>query len=288
MKHFLFSVILLLFLFAGCSEKKKTADGNIDNYRDFIIKLPKNDLYSITKGLDYFKTNMNGSIQEYRDSAFIDFRNLYYNVINNTSEIFWNNQNLINKISGAKDDPEVIKFKRDLDTNGLRLSLTEGNYYLDEKPDYLFNHFKNTVSTSIREYLQIRMKELEEGFSENAALTISFRSLGQRIRVWEEYIKKYPNSPLIAEAKFSYHLYLNTFITGLDNTPVAVDQKLKPEIKSEYEYYISQNKDSESGKIVYNYYNILSQNSFTLTADLDQFYKDNSVEPMQGVQPPTR
>ncbi len=61
-----------------------------------------------------------------------------------------------------------------------------------------------------------------------------------------------------------------------------------PEIKQVYLDFINKNKDSESGKIVGKFYDLLSKNNFRLTEDLDDFYQQNQIESMKGVQPPTR
>jgi hypothetical protein len=186
------------------------------------------------------------------------------------------------------EDPMVKEFKSSLDNNGLRLSITEGSYYIDEKPDFLINNFKSYVSSGVYEFMNIRSQELQQGFSENAKLLITFPQLGDRIVTWQNYLNKYPSSPLLAEAKFSFHLYLNTFLTGLDNSPIAIDDILLPEMKPVYLDFIDKNKDTESGKIVGKFYNILSKDNFHFTEDLDDFYQENQIESMNGVQPPTR
>lgn len=285
------SALFLMFAFLllyGCGRKEASGDENISKYEYYLTQLSASDFYSIQKGIDNYKSYIPNSNQAVKDSAFILFRYLYYHVINVCSENFWNNHALVTKLTASAQDPEVTEFKNKMEANGLRLSISEGDYYIDEQPDFLLNTFKGYLSSALREYLELRKKELEEGFSENARLLISFRSLGDRIITWENYIIKYPASPLLAEAKFSYQLYLNTFITGLDNFPIAEDQKLSPQIKSEYENFIAQHKDKISGKLVENYYNILAQQNFILTPGLNDFYSENGIESMLGVQPPTR
>lgn len=281
-------LLLSVVLFQGCGDEKSSGDKTFNTYKEELSKFPNSDFYSISKGIIAYRDNIRNANQIMKDSAFIEFRSLYYNTINVCSENFWNNQGLISKLTSSQNDQEVTDFKKKLQDNGLRLSITEGNYYIDEQPDFLFSTFKPYLSPATREYLELRKKELEEGFSEDAALIISFKSLGDRIITWENYMKKYPASPFLAEAKFSYQLYMNTFITGLDNYPLSTDQKLKPEIKSEYENFIAQHKDTGSGRIVGTYYHILAQQNFVLTPELNNFYQEHGIEPMQGIQPPTR
>jgi hypothetical protein len=287
--------ILLLFLliniplFIGCNHNNNSSGNLLVNFRVYLDKLHKNDLASISHASNEFRKNFSAAVPEIRDSAFIEFRSFYYDVINNYYETFLNNQELVNKLNDHKnEDHQVQQLKIALNQNGLRLSKTEGGYYIDEKPDYLYNNFNNFVSRDINEFLLIRSKELEEGFSEDAKLLISYKSLGDRIITWEKYLNKYPASPLSAEAKFSYHLYLNTFITGLDNSPVANEDILLPEMKNVYLDYINRNNNSESGKIVEKFYTIISNNNFHLSSTPDDFYNENQIESMKGMEPPTR
>jgi hypothetical protein len=280
---------MVSWFYTGCGNKNGSPETALLQYRQYSKNLIKTDLSSISKAFDKYKASFTTAPVEFRDSAFTEFRNLFYNVINNYSDIFWNNADLVKKLNEKQnDDPAVKEFKNSLENNGLRLSITEGSYYIDEKPDYLINNFKSFVSPGVYEFLNLRSKELQQGFSEDAKLLITFRELGSRIITWQNYLNKYPASPLQAEAKFSFRLYLNTFLTGLDNSPVAADDVLLPEMKQVYSEFISKNQDTESGKIVGKFYNILTKNNFRLTEELDDFYQENQIESMKGIQPPTR
>lgn len=284
--------IILLFILTSLSincHNNNSSANLLTDFREYLDKLHKNDLTSISQASNEFRKNFSAVTPDIKDSAFIVFRSFYYDLINSYYEIFLNNQELINKLNDHKDDdPQIKQLKLTLDQNGLRLSKTEGAFYIDEKPDYLYNNFKNYISHPLNEFLLIRSKELEEGFSDDAKLLISFYSLGDRIITWEKYLNKYPSSPLSAEAKFSYHLYLNTFITGLDNSPVAADDILLPEMKNVYSDYIKKNSSQESGRIVEKFYSIISNNNYQLTSALDDFYQENQIESMKGIEPPTR
>jgi hypothetical protein len=291
MKKSIFVLLLLIniMLYTGCNQNSNSSANLLTNFREYLHKLNKSELASISKASNEFRKNFFAAVPEIKDTAFIEFRSFYYDVINSYYEIFWNNQDLIKKLNDHQnDDLQVQNLKIALNQNGLQLSKTEGGYYIDEKPDFLYNNFKNFVSNSIKEFLLIRSKELEEGFSEDAKLLISYKSLGDRITIWEKYLNEYPSSPLAAEAKFSYHLYLNTFITGLDNSPVTKEDIFLPEMQSVYLNYIQKNNNSESGKIVEKFYSIISKNNFHLTPTLDDFYTENQIESMKGIEAPTR
>jgi len=288
-KTILLFLSIVFFQLIGCNQNNNSALNSVSHFRKYLDKLHKNELVSISQASIELKTNFSIAAPELKDSAFIIFRSFYYDVINSYYEIFWNNQDLVNKLNDHKDaDPQVLQLRKSLDQNGLRLSKIEGGYYIDEKPEYLFDNFNNFTSKAINKFLSIRSKELNEGFSEDAKLIISFNSLGERILTWEKYLNDFPSSPLSAEAKFSYHLYLNTFLTGLDNSPVSSEDVLLPEMKNIYSDYFHKNNNSESGRIVEKFYAILSKNNFRLTTDLDDFYNENQIESMKGMEPPTR
>ena len=281
-------LLIIIPLLFGCNNNNSPKDLLLQ-FREYLNKLPKHEISSISQASKEFRKSFSASTPEIKDSAFIAFRSFYYDVINSYYEVFSNNQDIINKLNANNnDDPQIKQLKLKLDQNGLRLSKTEGGYYIDENPNYLYVNFKNFVSPPIYEYLFNRSKELEEGFTEEAKLLIPFESLGNRISTWEKYLNKYPSSPLSAEAKFSYQLYLNTFLTGLDNSPVAIDDILLPKMKNVYSDYIQKNNSLESGRVVAKFYSILSNNNFHLTSDLDDFYKDNQIESMKGMELPTR
>jgi hypothetical protein len=280
---------ILISTFIGCNTNNKSSLNLLAQYRGYLNNLPKNELKSISLASAEFKNKFSATVPLVKDSAFIELRSFYYDVINSYYEIFSNNQDFVNKLkANDNNDPQVKQLKITLNQNGLQLSKTEGGYYIDENPSYLYINFKNFVSRPINEYLFIRSKELEEGFSDDAKLLISYKSLGERIATWEKYLLNYPSSPLAAEAKFSYHLYLNTFITGLDNSPVSNEDILLPEMKNVYINYIQKNNNSESGKIVGKFYSIISANNFHITSDLDDFYKENQIESMKGMESPTK
>ena len=154
-KYSLLLLVIFNILFLdGCNRNSNSSDTSMNNFREDLNKLHKSDISSISKALDSYRKNLSNTAPVIKDSAFIEFRTFYYNVINSYYEIFFNNQNLVNKLNGnMKDDPEVVQLFKTLDQNGLRLSKTEGGYYIDEKPNFLYYTFKNYVSPGLNDYL---------------------------------------------------------------------------------------------------------------------------------------
>ena len=122
-------VLLLLInipLFVGCDRNSNSSAYLLTNFREYLHKLNKSELASISQASNEFRKSFSAAAPEIKDLAFIEFRSFYYDVINSYYEIFWNNQYLINKLNDHKnDDLQVQKLKLALDQNGLQLSKTE-------------------------------------------------------------------------------------------------------------------------------------------------------------------
>src|ERR1035437_9978302 len=107
------NLFILLFIigsiqfFTGCGENKDSSSFKLSSYRGYLESLHKSELSSISKSLNEYRKNFTTAAPEIRDSAFIDFRSFYYNVINSYYELFFNNQDLVNRLNENKnDDPK--------------------------------------------------------------------------------------------------------------------------------------------------------------------------------------
>lgn len=289
----IFLISLLTFLsgtYISCSKypalsveikNEVISTASVDDYRFFLDMQNQSELNSISKGLIYYKKMLTKLTQPEKDAAFINFREFYSNVINKYNSEFYNNTRLRKKLelTNSEKDNEVNTFKKKLLKNGLVLLHSEGSYYVDEDPNFLLNNFYMHVSVSFKEYLGIRKKELNQGFTEDGGLTIPFKKLGERIHIWEEFISKYPVSPLIEDAKQNYDLYLRTFMNGIDNTPVFDPKSriLRPDVKRAYIIYTEKYSNKESGKLIKKYYNLLAKHKFKRTPEIDTFLKNHLI-----------
>jgi hypothetical protein len=282
----IFSLFPILFFHCGKNETDPLA---VKKYAAFLDQQRSDDFYSIGKGVNYFKENFADLSEMTTDSAFIEFRNFYYVVINEGNSIMWMDEEFQSEFwkDSSEYSPRVNAFLDSLHNNGLRLSSSEGFFYIDEDPEFLHKNFKDFISESIEEYLKIRMNELEEGFADDAELLISYDQLTERILYWEKYLKKYPNSFLKNDAQFNYSLYLNTFITGMDNSSIWDEEwKLTPEMKETYLKFFKENEGKQSAQLVSDYYSLLEKNNFEYNDDILRFYEERLPDLMMGDELP--
>lgn len=120
----------------------------------------------------------------------------------------------------AKTKSLIKNKKEELEKYGLEFDeIGEGYVEIKTKPDYYFEIFKDYVSDDYREYLEITNEENKQLYSADAGLMISFKELGDRIGVWENFIAKYPKTSLLQKLKEDYKYYQQDYLFGMDNTP---------------------------------------------------------------------
>ncbi|WBV60995.1 hypothetical protein PFY12_02465 [Chryseobacterium camelliae] len=95
----------------------------------------------------------------------------------------------------------------------------EGYTEIWSVPDHYFSVFKNKVTPDYNTFIEQLSKESEGLYSADAGLVISWKELGERTVFWENFIKKYPKSPLIPRVKEMYNSHLHDYLFGMDNTP---------------------------------------------------------------------
>jgi hypothetical protein len=128
----------------------------------------------------------------------------------------------------------------------------EGFTELRTVPGFYQNLFDKYLTSDYREYVAIIAREDEKLFTADAGLVISFEELGQWIVVWENYLKKYPQSQLSDEIKLKYKTYQLMYLLGLDNTPTMEYStgKLYPENIAEFKRFSEKNPDSYTIQLI--------------------------------------
>jgi len=150
--------------------------------------------------------------------------------------------------------PDSIQKRVDLfkDTDLEFWEIGEGFAEIRFKPYHYYTMFKGKVTQDYEYFLQTEAKENTELFSADAGLGISFKEVGDRVLSWEKFLKEYPTSGLLEDARQHYQYYGYTYLMGMDNTPTFEfsDGKLYRENRQEFKRFIAQNPNSDFAKIV--------------------------------------
>jgi len=277
-------------LVAANHQKLVGQHGDFESFKKYINGLNDKDPASIPFALDYIETCISPNLAE-KDSVLLLFNVKFYKVSNTLSDSL--ETKYANVLKRMEDKPNSQKPKAltgNLKACGIGIFSTEGNYYLDILPDYLYENFQTRVSDAAKSYLLIRKEELKKGFSEDAGMLISFDELYQRVKRWEKFLNHYPANVYVGQANDYYTDYLETLLTGMDNSRVFdMDSNiLLPEVKTIYEKAIQEDPDSKTSQLISSYYNFLSRHDFKQTDSVDVFLKEHKLSTMLGVQPATR
>jgi hypothetical protein len=264
--------------------------GDLKSFKQYLNLLDTGNLVSIAYALDYIKTCIPADDVD-RDSICFLFNTHFFKIANRFSDLLETRYKYLTDVMEKKSSTDTLKYLADNLTHcGADIYSTEGIYYLDMLPDYIYDNFKNRVSDGVREYWLIRKGELKEGFSDDASMLISFAQLYLRVKRWENFLEKYPNTVYTNEAHFCYDTYLETLMTGMDNTRVFDfdSNTLKPEVKFIYEGIIAEKPVTRTTEIITAYYNFLSRHNFKDNDSIKPYLQSIHHSSMIGVQPPTR
>jgi len=234
--------------------------GDYHTYKLYLDSLENNNISSIAFAYDYITTCLPED-SKFQDSIFLLFEDKFYSVANMLTDSFETKyEQLVEQLNDNRKTPELEAFQDNIKFCGIDIFSSEGMYYFDVANDYFYNNFKNRVSAGLKDFLNIRKEEMKQGFSEDAGLLISFEDVHKRVVKWENFIMKYPDNIYTDRAKYFYETYLETLLTGMDNSRTfeynseSELEYLSPEVKSLFEKIIRENSKSNSSKIISNYY----------------------------------
>ena len=140
-----------------------------------------------------------------------------------------------------------------LNKYGLKLyHAGEGTFAVRTYSNFYYDIFKDYLSDDYKEYLKIIVKESEEPFASDGGVIIPVGELGDRIIVWENFMKKYPNLDKKLKNLINKELleYRNAYILGLDNTPTMDDGKILNENNIEFNRFIKKYPNSPTTEVI--------------------------------------
>lgn len=145
----------------------------------------------------------------------------------------------------------VKKIAAELKKEGLEFRVMgEGFTEIHSLPGYYESVFKNKVSPDYNAYISQMAKDNKENYAINGGLQITWEELGDRLIVWENFINKYPKSPLIKSVTDNYYSYLSDYLLGMDSSQVynSEERKIFDDIRQEYNRIIKMYPNSKTAK----------------------------------------
>jgi hypothetical protein len=150
--------------------------------------------------------------------------------------------------------PDSIQIKiKHFDAARLEMwDIGEGMSEIRTKPDFYTSIFNNYLPKDYSVYLQLEAFDNTKLYAADAGFSITLTEVSQRVLNWENFLVKFPNSPLYKETKEIYKSYLRDYLYGLDNTSTFeyADMTLYPESKEEFDRFINKNPNKVTAKIL--------------------------------------
>lgn len=97
----------------------------------------------------------------------------------------------------------------------------EGMFSYRRQPQYLAQIFAPYLPTAERIFIEKLASQNQQSPLRDGALTISWDEIAQRAQFWESYVKQYPNSSFIDDARLLLSLYTSFLFKGMNNTPIS-------------------------------------------------------------------
>lgn len=90
-------------------------------------------------------------------------------------------------------------------------------------PQYLAKVFAPYLEQPEQKFIESLAEQNAEPLFKNQKLNLSTEDIAKRAIYWQEYVRNYPESPYIADARFLENAYSSLLFLGLDNEPISLN-----------------------------------------------------------------
>ncbi len=293
-------LLLPIFLTGSLFGKDLQASDSITKYRNALQKLKTSQKESILIAKEEFYKSFPKN-DKYAQDGFRMFSEFYDKVIQESSEQFFSNEKFaiflsefyeiadgtfssplqgFDKMDAQRKDHvrkqyagELEEFTRYVKC-GIKISADgEGGWYIREDFDFLCEMLRDWP-VDINKYLVFMKEESKQDVLMDGGLVIPWDDLRKRIIRFEEFARNYPalqetKTKIQPELKGLLYVYL----AGVDNSPVFdwESQKMNPELKSSYEIFLKENKNSAWHSTIEKVYQIHQKHQFVHSTEADDF-----------------
>lgn len=177
-------------------------------------------------------------------------------------------------------DKNEVERIQDLDLKNLVLEILAGGYkFVNLEGSYCpiidyeqLKRYQNYLSEDLGDYLELMAVESGELMSNDAALVISWDELANRVVMAEIFLKSHPNSPLTGVVFQAYTMYLQTYMSGMVNTPIFDwnSYQVLEEVLASYRKTIKEREGTITARLIQEYYVVLEKKGFVV---IDHKYK---------------
>jgi len=153
------------------------------------------------------------------DVLLTTFLEDYSKLVEEYNTMLNENEPLNNSLYVHDSTDNYILLRKELESNGLRLEESEGQYYIDMNSNYLKSINIDLLDELSIEFLNLYCDELDEICCEDGGIQIQKQKLVQRAYKWGEFMEKSSNNSFKEISGSEYDRYIYFIFKGLDNTP---------------------------------------------------------------------
>jgi hypothetical protein len=229
-----------------------------ENIKDATPEFASEMLYSIMKLCEEYKFDFtdklsNQDVQSEIISLLPSFEQIDLNVLTG---------------SGSQKVKELAQEAID---KKYRLIAVEG--FIAPVVDYkAYDIYRPYITQEMKDYIDIKLDESERPSVMDAGIVIPVEDFVDRIIKSMDYAAKYPDSPRTDEVSKFNNGRIFVYLSGIDNNPVFdSSQKILPDKLTEFQNIFTKYQDTEFGKILGSYLDLLGQENYNRTQKVDDF-----------------
>lgn len=234
---------------------------------------------SVTLAVGIYQRRFGDAPQDWRDKAFKGFLDFHLKVIEHMDRVL---QKQIEEFRSARkigdisyESETIIRETNDSEeyrTAGLIARHSgEGYWNVFAREGFYLDVFGQYLSPAFREFLALDDVETHHPWALDACIVIPLPELGRRVRAWEDYLAKYPDSPFVKEARANYHWRLYALLFGIDNSPLVpvsewyTTKRIRSELVSTLRDYVKENEGTTSAKLARRVLEAMEKHNFIMT-----------------------
>lgn len=216
------------------------------------------------------KADLDTAVREILDDQLLQLKDFSDKIMADNFNIRMNKykyEELVSLSNIKESDSDIKTTLQDAYNGGLKLSTSEGMYYLEVDYSSLKAVFAGNTSEEISSYLDIMAEESNKHFAEDAALLISYDQLAERVARNESFIKNYGSSKFADKVKELHKYYLSAYLLGLNNTPAfsMKDNILEKDVLDSYKASIAKYPGTSLSGILSEYMKLLEKDNYKRT-----------------------
>lgn len=230
MKKLIFILLAVLLVLTACSPDpvdNGNNTGNEDPFKDFKSYMEQADNPAEVKA--YLDELMEDADADTSDKLIIEYLNYMDGIV-----------------AGSTAYPKEV-----LESAGFKIISIEGN----DQPiiDYHFiDAYTGQLSQEMQDFTEFMVLNSDKPWAMDAGIIIPLTDLADRIALGEQFLVKYPDSAVKEQIQTLYRYYLQSFLGGLDNTPLVLynEKTIDPEFIAAFDYFLDTYPELETAETV--------------------------------------